>query len=253
MKEEEDEESCDDDEKGGDDEEDEEDDDEEVDVEESLKTIFASTSLDESLKKDLITLFKVALDEKSIKKCSEMSEKYETEFEEAITLMEDNIDKYISFVATQWLQENELQVESGIKLEIAENFLAGMRDLFVENYVEVPEAKVDLIEEAEETIAELSAKIDESINMNLALTEEINSMKKEKVISEIAVGLTDTEKDKLTSLLESVEYKDDDNYKGQVTLVMEKYFKAGEKKEDEKLDENTDPRMSNYLKFYKKK
>jgi hypothetical protein len=251
MKEEEDPESCDDEK-----DDDMEDDEEEVDVDESLAKIFTSATLDESIKKDLKVLFNVAVAEAVTKKCNGLAEKYEAEYTEAISTIEENVDKYITFVANEWIKENELQVETGIKVDLAESFLAGMRDLFVENYVDVPEDKVDLVAEAEEVIAELNTKIDEQANATLALQEEITSLKTKNIINEVSSELTETEKEKLGTLIDSIEYKDDSSYKEQVTLVIEKYFsKDGkEPKNEEKLGESSkDPRMAMYLKAYGKK
>jgi hypothetical protein len=248
MKEEEDDKECDDEEDKKDD---EEDDDEEVDVDESLAKIFADAKIDESVQKDLTTLFNVVVAEKVIAKCDEMSEKYEQQFNESIQAIEDNVDKYISFVADEWIKENELQVETGIKVELAESFITGMRNLFVENYVDVPEDKIDLVAEAEETIQELTSKLDESTNKTLELTEQINTLKKVAVINEISSELTETQKEKLGTLIDSIEYKDDDTYKNQVQLVIEKYFVV-EPKEEFK-EEVLDDRMKMYLAAGKKK
>lgn len=231
---------------------DEEEDDEEIDMEESLTKIFTDAKIDESVQKDLSTLFAAVVAEKVNKKCSEMSEKYETEFNEAIQTIEENVDKYISFVAEEWLKENELQVENGIKLEIAESFLSGMRNLFVENYIDVPEDKIDLVAEAEEALAELTSKLDETTNKTLELQEEINSLKKVAVITEITTELTETEKEKLGTLIDSIEYKDDDSYKAQVKLVMEKYFKEEDGKKEDLKEDKLDDRMKSYLNFNKK-
>lgn len=252
MKEEEDDKECDKDDKEDDkDMEDDEEDDEEVDVDESLAKIFADAKIDESVQKDLVTLFNVVVAEKVIAKCDEMSEKYEQQFNESIQQIEDNVDKYISFVADEWIKENELQVETGIKVELAESFIAGMRTLFVENYVDVPEDKIDLVAEAEEAIQELTSKLDESTNKTLELTEQIATLKKVAVINEITTELTETQKEKLGTLIDSIEYKDDDTYKNQVQLVIEKYFVVEPK--EELKEEVLDDRMKMYLSVFKKK
>ncbi len=235
-----------------DDEEDDEDDDEEIDVKESLAKIFEGAKIDEKVKSDLETLFNAVVAEKVIRKCDELSDKYESELEEALEKIEESIDKYISYVADEWMNENELAVEKGIRQEISENVLAGIRNLFVENYIEVPEEKIDLVAEAEDTIEELTAKLDETTNTILSLKKEIDEMKTEKIVNELATELTETEKEKLSDLISEFKYEDDSSYKEKVSLVIEKYF--GKPEEKEKIDESKiDDRMKLYINHFKKK
>lgn len=234
-----------------DDEDDEDDDDEEIDVKESLAKIFEGAKIDEKVKSDLETLFNAVVAEKVIRKCDELSDKYESELEEALEKIEESIDKYISYVADEWMNENELAVEKGIRQEISENVLAGIRNLFVENYIEVPEEKIDLVAEAEDTIEELTAKLDETTNTILSLKKEIDEMKTEKIVNELATELTETEKEKLSDLISEFKYEDDSSYKEKVSLVIEKYFG---KPEEKKIDESKiDDRMKLYINHFKKK
>lgn len=226
---------------------------EEIDVKESLAKIFEGAKIDEKVKSDLETLFNAVVAEKVIRKCDELSDKYESELEEALEKIEESIDKYISYVADEWMNENELAVEKGIRQEISENVLAGIRNLFVENYIEVPEEKIDLVAEAEDTIEELTAKLDETTNTILSLKKEIDEMKTEKIVNELATELTETEKEKLSDLISEFKYEDDSSYKEKVSLVIEKYF-GKENKTDEKINENTiDDRVKMYAKHFKKK
>jgi hypothetical protein len=235
-----------------DEEDDDEDDDEEIDVKESLAKIFEGAKIDEKVKSDLETLFNAVVAEKVIRKCDELSDKYESELEEALEKIEESIDKYISYVADEWMNENELAVEKGIRQEISENVLAGIRNLFVENYIEVPEEKIDLVAEAEDTIEELTAKLDETTNTILSLKKEIDEMKTEKIVNELATELTETEKEKLSDLISEFKYEDDSSYKEKVSLVIEKYFGKPEGKE--KIDESKiDDRMKLYINHFKKK
>lgn len=230
----------------------EEDDEEEIDVKESLAKIFEDAKIDEKVKSDLETLFNAVVAEKVIRKCDELSDKYESDLEEALEKIEESIDKYISYVADEWMNENELAVEKGIRQEISENVLAGIRNLFVENYIDVPEEKIDLVAEAEDTIEDLTAKLDETTNTILSLKKEIDEMKTEKIVNELATELTETEKEKLSDLISEFKYEDDSSYKEKVSLVIEKYF--GKTEEKEKIDEsNIDDRMKMYLNHFKKK
>lgn len=232
-------------------EDDDDEDDEEIDVKESLAKIFEGAKIDEKVKSDLETLFNAVVAEKVIRKCDELSDKYESELEEALEKIEESIDKYISYVADEWMNENELAVEKGIRQEISENVLAGIRNLFVENYIDVPEEKIDLVAEAEDTIEELTAKLDETTNTILSLKKEIDEMKTEKIVNELATELTETEKEKLSDLISEFKYEDDSSYKEKVSLVIEKYFG---KPEEKKIDESKiDDRMKLYINHFKKK
>lgn len=244
--------------KDGDDEMDDEEDDEmddeeddEVDVKESLAKIFADAKLDEKVMSDLETLFNVVVTEKVTKKCGELSDKYESELEEALQSMQESINKYISYTADEWLKENEIAVEKGIRQEISENLIIGLRDLFVENYVDVPEDKVDIVAEAETAIEDLTKKLDESKNETLVLKDEINKMKAEKIVDEVTTEMTDTEKAKFSELIAEIKYEDDLKYKEKILLVVETYFK------DKATTEETKPvvneRMEMYLKHFNKK
>lgn len=237
-------------EKEEDEDDEDDDDDDEVDVKESLKKIFSSVELDEKVKSELETLFDVVVNERVTKKCAELTEKYEAEFTASIEKIEESIDKYISYAADEWLKENELAVEKGIRMEISENIITGLRDLFVENYIDVPEDKVDIVEEAEETIEELTKKLDEAKNDVLTLHEEINTMKSQKIVDELAEDLTETEKEKLSGLISEIKYEDDTTYKEKITLVVEKYFKTDDKTKDTPI--KIDERMQSYMKHFKK-
>lgn len=235
-----------------DDDDEDDEDDEEIDVKESLAKIFEGAKIDEKVKSDLETLFNAVVAEKVIRKCDELSDKYESELEEALEKIEESIDKYISYVADEWMNENELAVEKGIRQEISENVLAGIRNLFVENYIDVPEEKIDLVAEAEDTIEELTTKLDETTNTILSLKKEIDEMKTEKIVNELATELTETEKEKLSDLISEFKYEDDSSYKEKVSLVIEKYF--GKPEDKEKIDESKiDDRMKLYINHFKKK
>jgi hypothetical protein len=252
--------------KKDDEEDDEEDDDddpkkdkkEKVDVKESLSKIFAKTTISEEVASDLETLFNAAVDEKVKAKVDVIESEAVEQAVEVIKDLEERVDKYISYVAEEWLSENEVAIESGIQLEVSENLISGLKTIFEDSYVVVPESKVDLVKEAEDTIDNLLSSVDEQKEQNEALQTEINSIKSYSIVAEMTGEFTDTQKEKLGTLIESVEYKDDADYKVKVGVIVESYFnKKAESKDSENLDEETevkpnDDRMAMYLKYRKR-
>lgn len=237
---------------------------EKVKVKESLEKVFSKLELDEDTTQELETLFNTCVAEAVDDYKDTLEEANEIYIDEFITEAEKNIDTYLSYVAKEWLEENEVAVESGIKVEISENLINGMHTLFTENYVEVPESKVDLIGEAEETIDSLIEKLDKSQDKTIELQEEINKMKSQNIVDELAIDLTESQKEKLGTLIDSIEYKDDDDYKKRVGIVIENYFS-----DSDELDEDVgsvkdtknkkgsadkkDERVSSYIQHLSKK
>lgn len=219
-----------------------------VDVKESLAKIFAKANISEDLFTDLETLFNAAVTEK----ISEKSEEYEAyQTEEIAKLVEEfegRVDKYLSYVAEEWLKENEVEIETGIKVEIAENLVTSMKTIFEDSYVEIPESKVDLVKEAEETIDSLLSTIDEGKEKYDALQLELNGIKSKKIVDELSSEMTETQKEKLGTLVDSIEFTDESNYKDKVSVIIENYFNT---KVDEKLDEKQDEKVDDKSKSAK--
>jgi hypothetical protein len=198
---------------------------------------------------------KKVLEEEFEKKLNEERQKVEEE-------LENKIDSYLTYVAEEWMKENELAVENGIQVEIAENFLKGMKDLFTEAYVEVPESKVDIVAEMTEELESKTAMIDEEIDRNIELRKELNDLKKTMIVAECTQGLADTQIDKVTSLVEMIDFDDEEQFTTRVKSIVETYFKGsslnesddkddddkGKKDEkDEKDDKETTDEMKSYV------
>lgn len=169
--------------------------------------------------------------EEQMKELEESKAEYEAELEE-------NVNKYLEYVVSEWMEENRLSVEDGLKLNIVENFIEGMKDLFVEHYIEVPEGKEDILESEARRAESLNEELNEKLNENIELKTQLKELKKERVVSEASQGLTDTQKEKLASLVEDVEYSDEESYAEKVKVVRESFFKE-EKSEKEVVTEET--------------
>lgn len=239
-----------------DDDDDKKDKKEKVDVKESLSKILAKAKIDESLVVELTTLFSAAVDEKVAAEYAKLEAK-ETEYmDEMVEELEARVDKYVSYAAEEWLKENEVEVEAGIKVEISENLIASMKGIFEDSYVEVPDSKVDLVKEAEETIDSLLNTIDENKAEIETVQAELNGMKTKTIVDEMSVEMTDTQKEKLATLTDSIEYENDSDYTEKVKVIIENYFGSGkteDKKdkdlnEDKKAEDGTDDLMSLYVK-----
>jgi len=191
----------------------------------------------------------------------EFKTKLEEQRKEVEEELEEKIDSYLTYVAEEWMKENELAVENGIQVEIAENFLKGMKDLFTEAYVEVPESKVDVVAEMAEELEKKTSVLDKEIDKNIQLQEEINNMKRSLIIKECTDGLADTQVDKVNDLVEMVAFEDEEQFKDRVKSIVETYFtksslneeddkdKDDEDKDDEDKDdkEKTDESMKRYV------
>ena len=134
------------------------------------------------------------------------------------------VDGYMSYVAEEWVKENELAIEQGIKSEIMENFMAGLKDLFTENYIDIPEEKVDLVDEMAAKIAELEEQFNEQVEKNIELKAEIAESVKAQTLAKTTEGLTESQAIKLASLAEGVEFEDAETYAEKLETIKENYF-----------------------------
>lgn len=151
--------------------------------------------------------------------------------------MESTVSKYLDYVISEWMEENKLALESGLKVEMAESFFDGMKALFVEHNVEIPEGKVDLVASHEAKIAELEDKLNESTAKAIDLSAQLDEVAKAQIVAEAAEGLTDTQKEKFDALVEGIEFGSAEQYATKVQTIRESYFKKGEE-EQSKLDES---------------
>jgi hypothetical protein len=227
-------------------------------TEEDQSILFEGVELNEDVKTQFFDKLETVIIEKVNSKEEELIEKHETlheQFkEELIEEMEGNINKYLDYVVEEWMSENEMALETGIKVELMENFMTGIKDLFQESYVEIPEDKIDIVSEAEEKITTLEVDLANSIDTIVALKESVEELQKEKVISEQAIGLTETEKEKFETLLEGVDFGSPEVFARKAKTIRESYFDKSTKKEvikesvdhNKSNDDNNDP-MSKYL------
>jgi len=158
--------------------------------------------------------------------------------EETMTSVVEKVDDYMNYVVEQWMTDNELAIERGLKGEIAEDFISGLKGLFEDHYIDVPDEKYDILEANLTKIEELEDKLNKQMEENVQLKKAKGELVKESMIADVADGMTDTETEKFQSLVDDVEFSDEESYKEKLQTIKESYFGSGEvKAQDETLTE----------------
>jgi len=223
-----------------------------ADEKKGIEILFEDESLQdlsEDFKTKATVIFETAVakgvqDEKQV-----IKEEYETKLEESkkelSEKLEEQVDSYLNYVVEAWMEDNKLVVDAGIKTEIAEHFMTGMKELFEESYVEVPENKVDIVADMAEQLEENEDKLNDVIDENIKLASELKDFRKSFIVSEETDGLADSEIDKIESFIEMVEFEDEESYRSQVKSIIEAYSGKNDddnddKKKDKKKDKNDD-------------
>jgi len=192
-----------------------------------LSPIFGD-DLSEDFKAKATSIFEAAViarvNNEMEKVTESLEEKYAADVAEYKDSMVERIDSYLNYVVENWMEENELALENGLRTEIAEDFMSGLKVLFKEHYIEVPEEKYDVIGELQANVEELAEKLDEAIGQNVDLNKEVTSLKRQAVVEEMSKDLADTEAAKLGKLLEGVDFENEDLYREKVTVIKENYF-----------------------------
>ncbi len=216
-----------------DEDEDEEDDDEEevkenFDIEEDVNALLEGEELSEEFQEKARTIFEAALRSKVYDIKESLEEQYSIalaeEVEEIKSILSERVDAYLEYVADEWIQENALVIEQGLKTEMTESFLQGMKGLFEEHYVSIPEDKYDVLESMVEKLDEMETKLNEQIDKNVSLNKRLAESVADGIFEQVSDGLADTQKDKLASLAESVEFESEEEYREKLETLKESYF-----------------------------
>ena len=199
-----------------------------VDVEQDVQALFEGEELSEEFQSKARTIFEAAIKEK----VSEIKENLQTAYEQALVEevasvrdeLTERVDAYLEYVADEWIQENQLQVESGLKTEMTESFLEGMKSLFEEHYVSVPEDKYDVLESMVDKLDEMESKLNEQIERNVALNQRLAESTSDVILADVAEGLALSQKEKLASLASNVEFESETDYREKLVKLKESYF-----------------------------
>ena len=213
-----------------------------VDVKEHIDALTSGESdLSEEFKQKAATIFEAAITSKVKAISEEMQADYNKKFDEEVskakTDLVEKVDAYMNYVVNEWMKENELAIEKGIKGEIAEDFINGLKKLFEDHYIDVPDEKYDVLEDQASKIEELEKKLNEQISKNVEMNKENSSLKRTDIIAEVASDLADTSKEKFTKLTEEVEYSNEEDFTSKVKTIKESYFGKKEEAKTSEIDD----------------
>lgn len=197
-------------------------------VKEDIDALFEGEEISEDFKLKVETIFEAAVNAKLQLEIAALEEETENEF---VSLVEEykeeitsKVDEYLTYAVEEWVKENKLALESGLKIEIFESFFKGLKNLFVENNVSIPDDEVSLVGDLESKVAGLEGKINEGIDREIALKDTINELTKEKILMKISEGLSENQKEKFNTLSEGVEFESAEKYEEKLNIVKETYF-----------------------------
>ncbi len=228
-----------------DDEEDEEDEEEaeegkkakkediEVDVAPDVAALVDGEELSEEFKAKAATIFEAAVKSKIAKIRKQIREENKKETDERIESMQsdmtENVDKYLNYTVKEWMTENKLAIEAGVRNEVTESFISGLKKLFEEHYIDVPQEKEDVFENLVVEVAELEEKLDEQTQKHMDTVKELNTYKAKDAFRDISEGMVDTDVEKFTELAEDVDYETDEQYREKLNVIKNSYFKSDKK------------------------
>jgi len=242
----------------------------EINVKEDIDALVEGEELSEEFKTKASTIFEAAVHQKVMEiatvKIDELEKEYQTNLQEEIVSFRDEltekVDGYLNYVVEEWMKENEIALDSSLKSELTEEFIGGLKNLFTEHYIEVPDEKVDIVESLYDKVEELEGKLNSQIDDNVQVTSELNEYRKDKILEEVCEDLADTQSEKMKSLVEGVSYEDDkDDFENKVKTIKESYF-PNQTKQDENVEQESDgssdgeevsdPKLNNIMEAYSK-
>ncbi len=198
-------------------------------VKEDIEEMFGGDDLSEELKEKATVVFEAAVNARLVMESTRLEEEYNTRLDEALeeirTEMVDKVDTYLSYVVEEWLEDNKVAVDTGLKTEMAEGLILGLKDLFIENYIEVPDEQVDVVAEMAEKIEELESRLNEEIEKNVNLKESNETLELNDIFEEASKGLTLTESEKFETLAEGVSFDSPEEFANKLRIIRETYFK----------------------------
>ena len=201
---------------------------EEIDIEEDVNALLGGEDLSEEFREKAKMVFESALNSKVSEIHEALEAQYEIKLEEAREglkeALTDRVDSYLEYVAEEWMTENELAIEHGLKTEMTESFLSGMKGLFEEHYVTIPEDKYDVLESMVEKLDDMETKLNEQIDKNIGLNQRLSESVSDNILDQVSEGLAVTQKEKLSSLAESVEFESEEEYREKLETLKESYF-----------------------------
>jgi hypothetical protein len=235
----------------------------EVDFKDDLKALVSEeATLSDDFKQKAETIFEAAINSKVNVEIDRLEEKYNEELAEEVETTKadlvEKVDNYLNYVVENWMEENKLAIQNGLRTEIAEDFMNKMKDLFTESYIAVPDEKVDLVDDLADQVEELEATVNESTQKAIDMAVELEGYKREAIIREATKDLAETQVEKLKSLAENVDFDDEETFAQKVAQLKESYFAKATKSQDDTIEEEDAPvmvtsdSMASYLNAIKK-
>ena len=201
-----------------------------VSVDEDIAALLSGEELSEEFQEKAKTIFEAAIASKVAEAVSKIEESYEEKLVEELSSYKEElverVDSYLEYVSDEWIQENRIQIEQGLKSEMTESFLAGMRGLFEEHYVSIPEDKYDVVENMVEKLDEMESRLNEQIEKNITLNKRLGESVADNILADVCEGLAVSQKEKMTSLAEGVEFESEEKYRESLKTLRESYFPA---------------------------
>ncbi len=207
-------------------------------MKEDVDALFADDStISEEFKSKVSTIFEARVEDRVAQIEEEIETHYAGMLEEAVESIKEDlttkVDDYLSYIVEQWMEENQIAIETGLRAEITEDFIAGLRNLFAEHYIDVPAEKIDLVSELATKVEELESSLNEEIERGIQIKKSLIESHKTEVVHVVCEGLTATQVEKIKSLAESVEFSTEEEYKNKLETIRENYFPSGTKRADE--------------------
>ena len=190
----------------------------------------SEATLSDEFKEKAAIIFDVAVKSKISEEIETLEENYRSELDEAMETqkseMVEKVDSYLNYVVEQWMEDNKVAIQTGLRTEIAENFMNNLKDVFKESYIEVPEAKVDLVDDLAAQVEELEEKLNKQTEQAIQTSEELENLKRDAIIREAAADLAETQVEKLKKHAEAIDFNDEQDFADKVKTVKETYFKS---------------------------
>ena len=224
-------------------------------VSEDVESLFSEDeNISDDFKKKASTIYEARINDRVTQIVEEIEGQYAEKFEEAVTEIKteltEKVDEYLNYVVEQWMADNQIAVESGLRAELTEEFISGLRNLFAEHYIDVPEEKVDLVDELATRVEALESQLDEEMERGMEFAKALVTARQNEITAEVCEGLTDTQEEKIKSLAESVDFSTEEEFREKVQTIRENYFPSEVKQADEetlneKVETDADKKVSN--------
>ena len=202
-----------------------------LDVSSDIDAMFADSAISEEFRSKVSTIFEARVQDRITQLEEETEARYASMLEEAVESVKEDltekVNDYLSYVVEQWIADNEIAIEKGLRAELTEDFIAGLKNLFVEHYIDVPSDKVDLVEELASKVEELEGQLNEEIERGIEIKKSLVESRKQEITHAVTEGLIATQVEKIKSLAEGVEFSTEDEYKTKLETIRENYFPSG--------------------------